>query len=64
MIGTDYILTNISIIMIFRFDVTETQLLIIGVYMMNFLFGASVWDLTVSKDKYRIYSELQCGTLQ
>ena len=50
--------------MIFRFDVTETQLLIIGVYMMNFLFGASVWDLTVSKDKYRIYSELQCGTLQ
>lgn len=29
-----------------RFDVTETQLLIIGVYMMDFLFGASVWDLT------------------
>lgn len=29
-----------------RFDVTETQLLIISVYFMDFLFGSSVWDNT------------------
>lgn len=29
-----------------RFDVTETQLMIIGVYLIDFLFGSSFWDIT------------------
>ncbi|CAG2211019.1 CEPT1 [Mytilus edulis] len=30
-----------------QFDVTESQLMIIAVYLTNFIFGSTLWDLTI-----------------